>query len=97
MGHKMEHTYPCKICLVVACCSIYCIEHFKYINRIADEMPLMTADQIKEYRESVPIYIKRKITEFNIDGTRYAFADTWESGVPKYEKTSRGNKIHVRP
>ena len=46
-------------------------------------MPLMTADQIKEYRASVPIHIERKITEFNKNGTRYAFPCDWE---PRYIK-----------
>lgn len=86
----MEHTYPCKICLVVACCSIYCIEHFKFINRIADEMPLMTADQIKEYKESVPVYVERKITEFYYKGARYAFPNDWNPGthISRVVKTS---------
>ena len=57
-------------------------------------MPLMTADQIKEYRASVPIHIKRKITEFYNDSTRYAFADTWESGVPRYERPVKEYRIH---
>jgi hypothetical protein len=76
---------------------VYCIEHFKFINRIADEMPLITADQIKEYRESTPIHIRHKIGEFYNDGTRYAFAETWESGIPRYERSAKGNRIHVRP
>jgi hypothetical protein len=97
MGHKMEHTYPCKICLVVACCGIYCIEHFKFINWIADKIPSMTADQMKEYRESTPIHVARKISEFYNDDTRYAFANTWESGVPRYERFVKGSRIHVRP
>lgn len=80
---------------MVACCSIYCIEHFKFINWIADEMPLMTADQLKEYRESTPIHIKHKINEFYNDDTRYAFADTWESNIPRYKKAT--TEIHVRP
>ncbi len=94
---KYEYTYPCKICLVVACCSRYCTEYFKFINRIADEIPLMTADQIKEYRDSTPIYVKHKVEEFAREHTRYAFADTWESNIPRYERASKGNKIHVRP
>jgi hypothetical protein len=57
----------------------------------------MTADQLKEYRESTPIHIKRKITEFYKDGTRYAFSDTWDPGILKYERSAKGSRIHVRP
>lgn len=95
MGHKMKYTYPCKICLVVACCGVYCIEHFKFINLILDALPLMTEDQIKEYKESTPIHIRCKITEFHRDDTRYAFAETWESSIPRYERSAKSNRIHV--
>ncbi len=81
----MDFIYPCNICIVNACCTIHCIEHFRFINRIICLFPdEMTKEQIEEYYESTPIKVKKTINEFIKDGKLYSFPDDWESPVARY-------------
>jgi len=66
--------FPCsgKRCLVSASCDLYCYHVFNYMNFIADNIYTMTADQIKLYRESTPLALKRKIQDFYMSGRRLA-------------------------
>ena len=71
------YIFPCnKKCLVVACCDLYCVSVFDYMNFIADEINHMTADQVHTYRTTTPGAIKRKIQEFYTYGKRLAYPET---------------------
>lgn len=70
----MDFTYPCKTCIVNACCRVYCIEYYKYINKIVRLFPnKMTRDQIEEYYESTPVEAKNKINVFKRLNKQYLF------------------------
>lgn len=69
--------FPCSDkCLVTACCNIYCVLVFNYMNMIADSIYEMTADEVHVYRTTTPKGIKRKIQEFYTYDKRLAFPET---------------------
>ena len=77
-GHyKNGYTFPCKDkCLVCACCNLYCVLVFNYMNHVADYIYEMSADEINTYRTTTPGAIKRKIQEMYTYDKRLAYPET---------------------
>lgn len=81
----MDFIYPCKICIVNACCRIYCIEHFKFMNKIINGFPnKMSREQIEAYYESTPMAVKSMISGLIKNGELYSFSEEWKSELPQY-------------
>ena len=68
-------TYPCNECIVLACCQIYCENYYLFINKMADEIPLMTADEIYKLRTITPKIVQVLIEASLKTNTRYAYLD----------------------
>lgn len=83
----MDFTYPCTTCIVNACCTVCCIKHFKYINKIVDVFPTkMTLEQIEAYYKSTPDEVKKTVSNFIKYNKHYSFPIDWKSNVPRYVK-----------
>lgn len=75
--YEEGYIFPCSDkCIVSAACKLYCYKVFNYMNFIADEIYLMTADQIETYRKTTPLSIRRKVQEFYTYNKRLAHPDT---------------------
>lgn len=71
------YIFPCNDkCLVAACCNLYCVLVFNYMNHIADYIYEMSSDEIHTYRTTTPGAVKRKIQEFYTYGKRLAYPET---------------------
>ena len=66
--------YPCNECIVLACCSIYCENWFLFINKMADEVPSMTADEIYKLITITPKIVREVVEYFMKSDSRYAYA-----------------------
>lgn len=67
----MNFASPCKICIVSACCTVYCNEFYKYGNQIIDNLWKMTNEQMNEFTSSNPPDIRKIINEMYIDNKRF--------------------------
>ena len=84
----MKYLYPCSYCLVTACCTTYCIEHFKYINKITIDFPdKMTVEEIDQYYDTTPMEAKKVIDVFRKECKIYSFPDNYESSIPRFVPT----------
>ena len=71
----MKFISPCKICIVSACCTVYCNNYGKYTNRIIDNLWKMTNDQMNEFELSNPNNIKKIIHELYKNNHRFNLSD----------------------
>ena len=63
--------YPCEECIIKPMCSDECVEYLKFINFSADKLPIMTSDELKNFREVVPLETRKKVQAFIAQGRRY--------------------------
>ncbi len=69
----MSFISPCKVCIVSACCTVYCNEFHKYGNQIIDNLWKMTNEQREEFRSSNPPDIRKIIHELYENNNRFMF------------------------
>ena len=70
--------YQCNECIDQECCSKTCNPYYAFINKIADDLPLMTSDEIHEFRMTTPLYVKNKVEEFIKHNVRYSVPAIYE-------------------
>ena len=74
-NHK--YIYPCKMCLVFACCDIICAKVFEYCNFIADNIYKLDNQQYLLYRDTTPIAVSRKIQNLYTKGARMSCPESF--------------------
>ena len=85
--------YPCNICIVQACCSVFCLDYFTFINYISDNIySTMTADEINYYRMNTPLEIRRRVEICIKSNIRYAKAATWVNYPINVRMVKAGSK-----
>ncbi len=96
----MNFTYPCSICIVNACCSLYCTKYFAFVNKIVKNFPdNMTREQIKKYYSSTSKETKNKINNFIRTGRVYSFSKNSSFRprfipVKKYRRAAAGSVVY---
>lgn len=65
------YSYPCNNCIVKACCKDKCILHYQFCNKVANNMGIMTADEIHEFGLKTPLDVKKDIEQLWETKTRY--------------------------
>ena len=65
--------YPCKLCLVKACCNYVCNEYYDFINYWAANMCKLTADEIHEFRMDTSAEVKHEVSRLLGRGEQYDY------------------------
>jgi len=85
-GSDGQMKYPCNLCIVLACCSIQCKNYYQFINQMADDLLLMTADEIHKFRTTTPFIVQKIVEVFLKTNTRYAYLNRKPPNKPLWVK-----------